>query len=99
MFLFYLFTVCCQSCTTTIDIWYSNVVCFLGGYWIGGHDIEVEGQFKWVNSGNELVYTNWGRNQPGNASVTENCISIHYFNHKWFDDECSASHYYLCEIK
>ena len=78
---------------------YGHVVYIPGAYWIGGHDIEVEGQFRWIYSGKELVYTNWGNNEPGNASETENCISTHYSNHKWLDDDCAASHYYLCEMK
>ena len=28
-------------------------------YWIGSHDVEVEGQFIWTSSRNRITYTDW----------------------------------------
>lgn len=71
-----------------------------GGYWIGGNDLEVDGQFRWINSGVNFGFTNWARGRPSHGNNTENtnCVAIHYSSHKWIDDDCATLHFYLCEI-
>ena len=44
-----------------------------GGYWVGGSDQAVEGQFRWV-TGEPVTRSDWGPGEPNNDFGTENCM-------------------------
>ena len=45
----------------------SPKICFIIGAWIGGNDIETEGNWLWgYPDGEVMTYYNWGWQQPNN---------------------------------
>lgn len=57
-------------------------------YWLGGTDVSVEGEWKWI-TGEVWNYTNWDSGQPDNLSgydqVPENYLTIRSYNGRWND--------------
>merc|ERR1711860_254018 len=43
-------------------------------YWIGLNDIVTEGTFRWQESHEIAVYTNWHAGEPNNAKDGEDCV-------------------------
>ncbi|XP_048780983.1 perlucin-like [Ostrea edulis] len=66
-------------------------------YWLGGNDIEIEGEFKWANSDLSLTFTDWSPGQPDNANG-EDCIELRgAFHYHWNDLPCNTPHHFICE--
>ena len=75
-------------------------------FWIGLEDTEKEGDWRWV-TGEPLLFTNWGPNQPDNAGDGQDHACIHTiprdWNHsaaiigQWDDDFDNEIHGYICE--
>ena len=68
-------------------------------YWTSGHR-DSNGKLKWMNNGNEIVYTNWEGGQPNNSG---NCIAIYgsnnsNYNRKWYDVDCNTNLNVVCEF-
>ncbi|XP_060571831.1 C-type lectin domain family 4 member M-like [Ruditapes philippinarum] len=63
-------------------------------FWIGGNDIQVEGEWKWATSGDDVTFTAWG-GPPSNSHGNENCIEINTL--VWNDDQCGKQQRYICE--
>ncbi|XP_071359688.1 CD209 antigen-like [Trachinotus anak] len=65
--------------------------------WIGLTDIKTEGRWKWVD-GTWLTRSFWGSKEP-NGNATENCAQTKYtkYENNWNDENCSNSHYWICE--
>lgn len=59
-------------------------------------DIAVEGDFRWVNSGQETNFTAWAGNEPTNVAA-ENCVAMTkdraYF---WSDEACDRNLSPIC---
>ncbi|KAK3792546.1 hypothetical protein RRG08_011997 [Elysia crispata] len=70
-------------------------------YWIGLHDREQEGRFRWLDENKEAKYTAWVKSEP-NGKDRENCVEI---NHPvlpdgtWNDLSCSDKNKFICEKK
>lgn len=68
--------------------------------WIGGNDIETEGQFVWDKSNTKIGFSNWS---PGNPSIdfpdqapTRDCVDL-YRDGKWNDRRCTYLNPFICE--
>ena len=60
----------------------------LNDIWIGGNDIENEGQFKWSDNSN-WNYENWTSGNPNNAERREDCVEGDWAaGTSWNDDKC-----------
>ena len=70
---------------------------FLGnGGWIGFNDQASEGQWVWV-TGEEVVYTQWGGNEPNNQG-NEDCGQRYGGVGNWNDANCGGQNNYFLEI-
>lgn len=67
------------------------------GYWIGGPDIEVEGEYIWMKSKHPFNFTDWAARQPDNQRH-EDCVHLNgNYGFRWNDAPCSLKAYYICE--
>ncbi|KAJ8307524.1 hypothetical protein KUTeg_015608 [Tegillarca granosa] len=73
-------------------------------YWIGGTDIEVEGEWEWITNKQRFTYTDWAPAEPNNIvkdGMSEGCAlmsSAQQF--KWNDDNCATyKANFICEIE
>ncbi|OWF36633.1 perlucin-like protein [Mizuhopecten yessoensis] len=69
-------------------------------YWLGATDTFVEGDWRWMNSGQRLTYTHWLPDEP-NGYHTQDCMIIRIFganNYHWDDRECTEKLNFICEI-
>ncbi|XP_043935577.1 CD209 antigen-like protein C [Protopterus annectens] len=70
-------------------------------YWIGLTDIEVEGQWCWVdrpfsNCSSVKGIDHWAKGEPSKAGG-ENCAAMKYAS--WYDRHCTQMNYRICEKK
>ncbi|XP_045180015.2 C-type lectin domain family 4 member M-like isoform X2 [Mercenaria mercenaria] len=63
-------------------------------FWVGGNDLQVEGQWKWATSNEDVQFTAWGHH-PSNSNRNENCMEIAGLT--WNDNQCDRSQRYICE--
>ncbi|KAK3104703.1 hypothetical protein FSP39_008157 [Pinctada imbricata] len=74
------------------------------GVWLGAHDLDYEGQWKWVQ-GYPLTFTNWALGQPGGCQVVvvcvEDCANLRLDdNGLWHDYPCDMEPYsFVCEYE
>lgn len=67
------------------------------GYWIGGVDLEVDGEWKWVSSDRVVHFTDWNTGEP-NGNRNENCIDmLRITSYTWNDEDCHSRQQYICE--
>ena len=73
--------------------------------WIGLNDLEVEGVWKWSDSTNLDVYSNWGYREPSKGK-NQHCVVLirgfmreDFFDAQWNDVRCERTFFYLCEKK
>lgn len=47
-----------------------------------------------------FYFSYWGPNEP-NGNGNEDCVEIKYYDleNSWNDEECKASHFWICEKK
>ncbi|KAJ8302218.1 hypothetical protein KUTeg_021205 [Tegillarca granosa] len=68
------------------------------GYWIGGSDMEVEGEWRWMKSRQPFQFTAWAPGQPDDANKHEDCLHLYGVSgFKWNDYPCSIKGYFICE--
>ncbi|KAH3844849.1 perlucin-like [Dreissena polymorpha] len=68
-------------------------------YWIGGTDLENEGEWLWVHSRTMLSssYTNWLTGEPNSSGGSdENCIDMRPHMAGWNDEKCWITLNYIC---
>merc|ERR1711894_729150 len=71
----------------------------VGGYWLGGSDLDIEGTFVWQADGavKQISFENWAPNEPNNRHKDENCMYMKRDTHyTWTDEDCSDKHHYAC---
>lgn len=69
--------------------------------WMGGSDIDQEGDWTWKATGHNLTYTAWAKDEP-NGGDKENCLElklIRYNEVLWIDNKCSIRKRYICEVE
>ena len=68
--------------------------------WVGGNDIDAEGQWLWV-TGEPVLYTNWRSGEPNNQGTDpsgEDCMIVEGDNGGLWDDRACVNTYgYICE--
>lgn len=61
-------------------------------WWIGAQDINTEGQFFWIGSGDSVAnFTSWAPGEPNNGAPAgnEDCVHLFgYYQYDWNDEEC-----------
>ena len=71
-----------------------------GRKWIGIHDKQVEGTFKYASTGLSLAFTPvWQANNPSNGGGVEDCIDFGSNGQKWNDISCEVKLLSVCESK
>ena len=65
--------------------------------WLGLNDISAEGNFTWVDRGEEN-FTAWAKNQPNNFK-DEDCVHALglKYNYEWDDVKCTDCHQFTCK--
>ena len=71
------------------------------GAWLGGNDIDVEDEWRWVTSGDLVIWTNWDQSaiEP-NGGRSENCMLMYVDETRfdWVDTDCEHDDAALCEF-
>ena len=67
-------------------------------FWLAGNDIDVEGDWRWVTSGQVVSFNNWMGGRPNNAGGNQHCMSYTHPHGKWRDDFCTYRIAAFCEI-
>ncbi|XP_069141225.1 macrophage mannose receptor 1-like isoform X2 [Argopecten irradians] len=68
------------------------------GYYIGGGDLFVEGQWIWVSTHTPISVTKWTPGEPNNFAGHEDCLEI-WTTGLWRDSFCDDSRGFICEIE
>ncbi|VDI53177.1 Hypothetical predicted protein [Mytilus galloprovincialis] len=67
-------------------------------YWLGGTDIENEGDWMWSTSQTDITFADWGDGQPRNSDGNEHCLQMKYeYGLTWNDDPCIFKKRFVCE--
>jgi hypothetical protein len=68
------------------------------GYWIGGRDLLLDGNWKWQTSNVDVEqsYTRWGPAQPNDAGA--DCIELYEPMGYFWADCGNADDGFICEI-
>ncbi|XP_052773318.1 perlucin-like protein [Mya arenaria] len=66
-------------------------------FWIGADDILLEGEWKWVSSGDPVLNAS-AQNKIflSNSGGNENCLEFHHSTN-WNDEACSHAQRYICQ--
>lgn len=69
----------------------------LGGYWTSGAKFLDNVNWIWMAYGQNIEYTNWGKNQPDETN--DKCLQVYSngYNLLWNDLNCDALNYFICE--
>ncbi|XP_066269036.1 collectin-11-like [Branchiostoma lanceolatum] len=70
-------------------------------FWIGLHDQEIEGTFKWLDGSALGGYKLWGLGQPNNGQGDEDCVAsgnVPLQGHKWYDFPCHNHFRFICQV-
>ena len=66
------------------------------GYWIGIK--EVGSSWKWASDNSEVAWMNWASSQPNESKSSPRCVYMDSGNEERYDDHCSGSWRYICEL-
>nr|XP_020635056.1 hepatic lectin-like [Pogona vitticeps] len=68
-----------------------------GRYWIGLHDKDTEGEWRWIDGTNYRTnFKNWKQGQPTDYASNEDCAEINIVG-EWNDENCNTQNFYVCE--
>ncbi|XP_067676044.1 C-type Lectin CRL-like [Haliotis asinina] len=66
--------------------------------WIGLSDVREEGNFVWESTRQKATYLPWGKHEPNQATIQEDCVMLYgRQDHTFSDDACTQKYSYLCE--
>lgn len=66
-------------------------------FWIGITDQEIEGEWQYYPSEEQLVFSDWNTGYP-KTSQTNNCAAVNERSgYRWFDDDCTKEYNAICE--
>ncbi|CAH1224748.1 ASGR1 [Branchiostoma lanceolatum] len=69
-----------------------------GDYWFGLHDRNEEGKWRWLDgTALETRSTMWGRDQPNNLRVGEDCV-VYGWKNFWYDSVCQRKVKFICQV-
>ncbi|OWF40661.1 collectin-12-like [Mizuhopecten yessoensis] len=67
-------------------------------YYIGATDLEVEGVFRWDNTGDTFGYSNWEDGEPNQwRGDPENCVEMKTRSGEWNDVPCDLPKRFICK--
>ncbi|CAC5414617.1 unnamed protein product [Mytilus coruscus] len=68
------------------------------GYWIGGYNFQMDGNFKWIsNHDQQMTYSDFGKTPDG--PTTQRCLLYwRDYGYAWGDGFCTALLHYVCEF-
>lgn len=69
-------------------------------YWLGFNNTFAGiGDFLWVN-GNQPVSLKWGKGYPICTGSNTSCGAVNgWWSAKMYNDDCSSSYYFLCQMR
>ena len=67
-------------------------------FWLAGNDLDREGEWRWVTSGQLVSFRDWVRGQPNNAGRNQDCMVYEHLSSAWRDDSCERRSWTLCEL-
>lgn len=70
-------------------------------FWIAGNDLEKNGQYKWISSGQPFRYSKWVQGQPDNYQGKEHCVNLWKSGDDFeFNDlDCNSAELFICEAR
>lgn len=70
-----------------------------GSFWIGGTDMLVEGNWFWLSTKQNFLYTDWyADTKEPNGGINENCAHLgSHVQFHWNDAECHLLYNFICE--
>ncbi|XP_059846846.1 hepatic lectin-like [Hypanus sabinus] len=72
-----------------------NIKC---GHWIGLHDTEVEGVWRWVDGSDYATnFKNWAPGQPNTVGAMGQDCALIVGSGVWYSWHCNFWHYPICE--
>lgn len=67
-------------------------------YWIGAHDLAVEGHWTWAFTHDRIQYFDWAPGEPNSLGGDQDCMEIQSVQgYHWDDNACDAKLYAVCE--
>ncbi|XP_033759064.1 perlucin-like protein [Pecten maximus] len=67
-------------------------------YFLGGTDMDNEGRWVWVRTGQSFGFTNWASGEPSNSNGVEDCVILNGESFAdWNDAPCDQSYYGICK--
>jgi hypothetical protein len=67
-------------------------------YWIGGNDLETEGNWVWISHGCPFKFNDWKINQPDNYKGIEHfAMMLRVYAFQWNDINSKQLAFYICE--
>lgn len=68
------------------------------GFWIGGTDAVVEGEWIWITSQAKFSYDDWADDFPDDYEDNEDCAHLWSgVNYSWNDSHCDERMNFICE--
>ena len=78
--------------------WQHNRAAKCKGYWLGIHDKDQDGQFKYLSDNSALEFEKWNSGEPNNGNKEEDCALVAGIPEpEWIDDPCRTLYPYVCE--
>jgi Zn-dependent metalloprotease/uncharacterized protein YegL len=101
----YLVTITSEEENNVIKDYISQTNVANRDFWIGATDEEDEGNFAWV-TGEDFIYSNWGRNEPDDGGGQDHTIISNYttsemsysvYPGEWDDVNGEEEYFFICE--
>ena len=67
-------------------------------WWTGGHDLAVEGNWKWIKSSQPVEDFVWSYSQPDGYDGHD-CLDLFYgYDYRGDDESCENLYFPICQI-